>query len=72
MEDLLFPVIYEEYEWKFLDRNSQKGNYFIRSWKMKLSYYNIGLANNLVRSILEDNSGNLWIGTDYGLSKVGS
>ncbi len=41
--------------------------------KREISVYNItekdGLANNLVESILEDDSGNLWIGTANGLSK---
>ncbi|MEJ2105274.1 MAG: two-component regulator propeller domain-containing protein, partial [Ignavibacteriaceae bacterium] len=41
--------------------------------KKEISVYNItekdGLVNNQVESILEDDSGNLWIGTDNGLSK---
>ncbi len=63
------PVIHED----------QKGNFWIGAINKGISLfdresesfsYTIELSNNLIRSILEDDSGNLWIGTDYGLSKI--
>jgi len=60
----------------------QKENFWLGTWhngiylfdrSKEIPIYNItqkdGLANNQVRSMLGDDSGNLWIGTDNGLSK---
>lgn len=67
-EGPVIPTFYED----------QQGNFWVGSFnngillfdrENETFVYNIELTNNLVRSILEDDSANLWIGTDNGLSK---
>jgi signal transduction histidine kinase/ligand-binding sensor domain-containing protein/DNA-binding response OmpR family regulator len=66
------PVIYEDHKENFWVGTYQTGLYLFDRDK-GTSVYNIsakdGLSNNDVESVLEDESGNLWIGTGYGLSK---
>jgi signal transduction histidine kinase/ligand-binding sensor domain-containing protein/CheY-like chemotaxis protein len=65
-------AIYEDHKKNFWIGTYQTGLYLFDRDNGK-PVYNItvkdGLANNVVRSILEDDSGNLWISTEYGLSK---
>lgn len=66
------PSIYEDKQGNFWVATFNRGiNLFNRD--NETFVYNItskdGLANNMVYSILEDDSSNLWIGTDNGLSK---
>ena len=66
------PAIYEDHKNNFWVGTYQTGLYLFDRDKEK-PVYNIdvkeGLSNNVVSSILEDDSGNLWIGTAYGISK---
>ncbi|QQS35011.1 MAG: response regulator [Ignavibacteriales bacterium] len=63
------PVIHEDQKGNFWIGAINKGIILFDRESESFSY-NIELSNNLIRSILEDDSGNLWVGTDYGLSKV--
>jgi ligand-binding sensor domain-containing protein/signal transduction histidine kinase/DNA-binding response OmpR family regulator len=48
---------------KFVSAENNKEDHFVNFDESH------GLSNNVVYGILEDNSGNLWLSTDYGLSK---
>lgn len=62
-------TIYEDHKGNFWTGSLNRGIYLFNT-DSETFLYNFKLANNLVRSIIEDDSGNLWIGTDYGLSRV--
>ena len=66
---------YEDRSGTFLDRYLPEAGIHLFDRDKGISIYNIsekdGLANNLVNSILcKMSSGNLWIGTDNGLSRL--
>jgi ligand-binding sensor domain-containing protein len=50
---------------------SGKPNYTLLKFKNDFNNQN-SLSNNIIRAIYEDKSGDLWIGTDYGLNKITS
>ena len=65
-------AVYEDHKNNFWVGTYQTGLYLFDRKNGK-PVYNIsvkdGLSNDDIGSILEDDSGNLWIGTEYGLSK---
>ena len=44
----------------------------VKSEKYKLPVRIEGLANNCIRSLVEDKEGNIWVGTSSGISRVGA
>jgi signal transduction histidine kinase/ligand-binding sensor domain-containing protein/DNA-binding response OmpR family regulator len=55
---------------KFVVKNSSEKNNLLTRPQAEITHYKIqqGLADNSIRSIVEDNNGNLWIGTSSGIS----
>lgn len=55
---------------KFLVKNSSEKISILNKPAVEITHYGIedGLSDNSIRSIIEDNDGNLWIGTSSGIS----